>query len=230
MVRRSKETGAAPALEVASEFAPTPAPTLSTISWSSKGIPRRAASPNTNYCQYLGSLVTALDRVARIPKLIVESAKALVSGNNSASGTKSGTGKTKKAIVMAAFAVAGFARFVFVYKHLFVYAIYSTFRLDSLDDYLNRLIHPSYVNEDGPAIHHVPLAAGVPDGKWASHPQKWRLPAHECPCSVVNEQAFVDETKQSVGVMDQSYPYNWATLVAKKRDVRGHCVVPGRKA
>ena len=113
---------------------------------------------------------------------------------------------------MAAFAVAGFMRFVFVYKHLFVFSLYRTFGLDTLDDYLNRLIHPSYVNEDGPVIHHVPLAAGVPDGNWASHPQIWRLPAHECPCSVVNEQAFADETKQSVGLMNQSYPYNWAAL------------------
>ena len=218
MVRRSKETGAAPALEAASEFAPTPAPTLSTTSGSSKGIPRGAASPNTNYCQYLGSLVTKLDSVARIPKLIVESAKVLVSGKkvgewyaNGADGSMSS--ETKKAIVMAALAIAGFARFVFVYKHLFVYALYNTFGLETLDDYLNRLIHPSYVNEDGPVIHHVPLAAGVPDGNWASHPQKWRLPAHECPCSVVNEQAFVDETKQCVGLINQSYPYNYAGLL-----------------
>ena len=47
------------------------------------------ASPNTTYCQYLGGLVTKLDRVARIPKLIVESAKAFVIGHNSANGTKS---------------------------------------------------------------------------------------------------------------------------------------------
>ena len=33
-----------------------------------------ATSPETTYCIYLGSLVTAIDRVARIPKLIVESA------------------------------------------------------------------------------------------------------------------------------------------------------------
>ena len=221
MVRRSKEIGAAPASRVASEFAPTPAPTLSTTNGPSNGIPKGAASPNTNYCQYLGSLVTALDRVARIPKLIVESAKLLVigetKGNAAVNGTKYGVnGMTKKAIVMAAFAVAGFARFVYVYKHLFVYALYNTFGLDTLDDYLNRLIHPSYVNEHGPVIHHVPLAAGVPDGNWASHAQKWRLPADQCPCSVVNEQVSADETKQSVGLMNQSYPYNWAALVAQE--------------
>ena len=212
MVRRSKETGAALALKVASKFAPTSAPTLNTDDGSSSGTSKGTASLSINYCQYLGSLVTALDRVARIPKLIVESAKALVvgqkKGNASANDTKPGAGMTKKAIVMAALAIAGFARFVFVYKHLFVYALYSTFGIDTLDDYLNRLIHPSYVNKDGPVIHHVPLAAGVPDGNWAPHPQKWRLPADQCPCAVVNEQAYVDETKQTAGVMNQSHPYN----------------------
>jgi len=212
MVRRSKEIGAAPASRVASELAPTPAPTLSTTNGSSTGTSKGAASPNNNYCQYLGSLVTALDRVARIPKLIVESAKLLVMGKTKGNETNYGARITKKAIVIAAFAVAGFARFVFVYKHLFVYALYSTFEIETLDDYLNRLIHPSYVNEDGPVIHHVPLAAGVPDGKWSSHPQKWRLPSSECPCSVVNEQVSADETEQSVGLMNQSYPYNWAAL------------------
>ena len=83
MVRRSKNIGA-PASEVASDFAPTPALTLETTNGSSKGIPKDNASPNTNYCQYLGSLVTALDRVARIPKLIVESAKILVIGKRRA--------------------------------------------------------------------------------------------------------------------------------------------------
>ncbi len=33
-----------------------------------------ATTPEPTYCQYLGSIVTKLDRVARIPKLIVESA------------------------------------------------------------------------------------------------------------------------------------------------------------
>jgi hypothetical protein len=215
MVRRSKEIGAAPASRVASEFA-NPSPTLSTTNGSSEGIPKGAASPNTNYCQYLGSLVTALDRVVRIPKLIVESVKLLVIGKTRDHANNYGARITKKAIVMAAFAVAGFARFVYVYKHLFVYVLYSMFGLDTLDDYLNRLIHPSYVNKDGPVIHHVPLAAGVPDGNWASHPQKWRLPADQCPCSVVNEQVSADETKQSVGLMNQSYPYNWAALVTQE--------------
>ena len=64
MVRRSKEIGAAPALEVASEYAP--ARTLSTTN-GSKG----NASPNTSYGQYLGSLVTKRDGVARIPKQIL---------------------------------------------------------------------------------------------------------------------------------------------------------------
>jgi len=214
MVRHNKEIGAAPVLEVASKDAP--APTLSTTNGSSNGTSKGAASPNKNYCQYLGSLVTALDRVARIPKLIVESAKLLVMGKTKGNETNNGARITKKAIVIAAFAVAGVARFVFVYKHLFVFLLYDTFGLETLDDYLNRLIHPSYVNEDGPVIHHVPLAAGVPDGKWASHAQKWRLPADQCPCSVVNEQAFVDETKQSVGLMNQSYPYNWAMLTTQE--------------
>ena len=121
-------------------------------------------------------------------------------------------GMTKKAIVVAAFVVAGFARFVFVYKHLFVFVLYDAFGNDTLDDYLNRLIHPSYVNEDGPVIHHVPLAAGAPDGNWASHPQKWRFPADQCPCAVVNEQVIADMTEQSIALMNQSYPYNWAAL------------------
>ena len=69
MVRRSKEIGVAPALEVASEFVPTPAPISSTTIGSFKGIPK-GTSPNTNYCQYLGSLLTALDRAVRIPKLM----------------------------------------------------------------------------------------------------------------------------------------------------------------
>ena len=43
---------------------------MSTTNGSFKGI-SKDASPTTNYCQYLGSLVTALDRVARIPKLIL---------------------------------------------------------------------------------------------------------------------------------------------------------------
>ena len=64
MVRRSKEIGAAPTLEVASEYAP--ARTLSTTN-GSKG----NASPNTSYGQYLGSLVTKRDGVARIPKQIL---------------------------------------------------------------------------------------------------------------------------------------------------------------
>ena len=69
MVRHSKEIGAAPASRVASEFAPISAPTLST-NGSSKGRPK-GASQNPNYCQYLGSLVIALDRAAQIPKQIL---------------------------------------------------------------------------------------------------------------------------------------------------------------
>ena len=216
MVRRAKEIGAAPASRVASVFAPTLAPTLNSTNGSPKGASKGAASTNTNYCQYLGSLVTALDRVARIPKLMVESAQLLVMGKTKGNETNYGARITKKAIVMAAFVVAGFARFVFVYKHLFVFALYDAFGNDTLDDYLNRLIHPSYVNEDGPVIHHVPLAAGVPDGNWASHPQKWRLPADQCPCAVVNEQVIADMTEQSIAFMNQSYPYNWAALRTSK--------------
>jgi hypothetical protein len=37
------------------------------------------ASPEATYCYYLGSLVTKLDRVARIPKVVAESAAACVS-------------------------------------------------------------------------------------------------------------------------------------------------------
>ena len=95
MVRRSKEIGAAPASRVASEFAPTSAPTLSSTPGSSKDIPKGAASPNTNYCQHLGSLVTALDRVARIPKLIVESAKLLVIGKTKGNVPVNGTKRSK---------------------------------------------------------------------------------------------------------------------------------------
>ncbi len=78
MVRRSKEIGAAPASRVASELAPTPDPTRGSANGSPKGIPRGSASPNTNYCQYLGSLVTKLDHVARVPIFIVESAASCV--------------------------------------------------------------------------------------------------------------------------------------------------------
>ena len=71
MVRRSKEIGAAPALEVASEIAPTPSPTLSSAHALPNGTPK-GASPSTGYCQYLGSIVNKFYRAARMPKLVLQ--------------------------------------------------------------------------------------------------------------------------------------------------------------
>ena len=63
------------ASRVASEFV---APTPSSVSNSSKTTLKGTALPGTTYCQYLGSLATKLDRMAQIPKLIVESAASCV--------------------------------------------------------------------------------------------------------------------------------------------------------
>ena len=75
MAPRNK-TGAR-ASRIGSEFA-TPASAPCFAPHSSTDTAKRTASPdNTTYCQYLGCLVTKLDRVARVPKLIVESAKSM---------------------------------------------------------------------------------------------------------------------------------------------------------
>ena len=71
MVRCSKEIGAAPALEVASEIAPTPSPTLSSAHALPNGTPK-GASPSIGYCQYLGSIVNKFYRAARMPKLVLQ--------------------------------------------------------------------------------------------------------------------------------------------------------------
>ena len=76
MAPRNK-TGAARASRIGYEFAQTPASAQCVPPRSSKGTPKGTASPDTTYCQYLGSLATKLDRVARIPKLIVESTKSM---------------------------------------------------------------------------------------------------------------------------------------------------------
>ena len=73
MVLRSRKTGAATRL--ASEFV---APAPSSVNGSSRTALKGTTSPETTYCQYLGSLVTELDRAARIPKLISDSVKAIV--------------------------------------------------------------------------------------------------------------------------------------------------------
>ena len=66
MVSHPKEMGAA--TRVASQFA-----SLNPANTSSKGVPTvGAASPGTTYSQYLGNLVTTLDRVARMPKMMME--------------------------------------------------------------------------------------------------------------------------------------------------------------
>ena len=65
----SKKIGAAS--RVASEFV---APTPSSVN-NSSNTKKGTASPETTYCQYLGSLVTKLSRAVRIPKLIIDSAK-----------------------------------------------------------------------------------------------------------------------------------------------------------
>ena len=73
MAPRSKKMGAAS--QVASEFV---APTPTSANGSSKGTLKGTTSPGTTYCHYLGGLVTALDRVVRIPKMIVDSAVTCV--------------------------------------------------------------------------------------------------------------------------------------------------------
>ncbi|CAH0367045.1 unnamed protein product [Pelagomonas calceolata] len=72
MVPRSKKMGTAS--QVATEFV---APTPSSVNNTSKTTRKETTSPETTYCQYLGSLVTKLDRVARIPKLLIDSAKSM---------------------------------------------------------------------------------------------------------------------------------------------------------
>ena len=76
MAPRNK-TGAARASRVGYEFAQTPASAQCVPPRSSKGTSKGTASPDTTYCQYLGSLVTKLDRVTRVPKLIVDYAKSM---------------------------------------------------------------------------------------------------------------------------------------------------------
>ena len=71
----SKKMGAAS--RVASEFV---APTPSSVNNSSKTTLKGTTLPQT-YCQYLGSLVTKLNRAARIPKLIIGNAKNYIVGN-----------------------------------------------------------------------------------------------------------------------------------------------------
>ena len=70
MAPRSATMGAAS--RSTAEFAPLRAPTPGSANSFSKGTPQVATPPQTTFCQYLGSLVTKLDRAARIPKLIVE--------------------------------------------------------------------------------------------------------------------------------------------------------------
>ena len=65
----SKKAGAAS--RVASEFV-----VPRSVSNSTKTTHNVTASPEATYCYYLGSLVTKLDRVARIPKVVAESAAA----------------------------------------------------------------------------------------------------------------------------------------------------------
>lgn len=43
---------------------------ISTTANASGIVPIKATSPDTTYCHYLGSLITTLDRVARMPKLL----------------------------------------------------------------------------------------------------------------------------------------------------------------
>ena len=64
MAPRSKKMGTAS--QVASEFMATPL----SANGSSKTTQKGTASPENSYCHYLGSLVTKLHRVARIPKLM----------------------------------------------------------------------------------------------------------------------------------------------------------------
>ena len=73
MVRmaRTKEMGAAQGTRIASQFAHE---ISNPANISSKGL---SASPDTTYSHYLGNLVTTLDRVARMPKVMMECAQTL---------------------------------------------------------------------------------------------------------------------------------------------------------
>ena len=75
MAPLSNKMGAAS--RVASEIV---APTPSSVNNSSKTTLKGTTLPQT-YCQYLGSLVTKLDRAARIPKLIIDGAKNYIIGS-----------------------------------------------------------------------------------------------------------------------------------------------------
>ncbi len=94
----SKKMGAAS--RVASEFV---APTPSSVNNSSETTLKGTALPDTTYCQYLGSLATKLDRVARIPKLLIDSAKSM-------SGVMLKSGPRKNVLLIRA--IAGFISIV----------------------------------------------------------------------------------------------------------------------
>ena len=77
MASRDKKVGAR-ASRIDSEFVtPAPAPFAHR---SSKVTSKSTTSPDTTYCHYLGCLVTKLDRVARVPKLIIDSTKSMSDG------------------------------------------------------------------------------------------------------------------------------------------------------
>ena len=82
----------------AQNSAPAPAPahaqTLPLLAPKATRAEQVPGQPDTAYSQYLGSLVTQLDRIARIPQLIAESTKSFFGyqttpKSSSLSGTKS---------------------------------------------------------------------------------------------------------------------------------------------
>lgn len=82
MAPRSTKMGAAS--RVASESV---APGSHSVNSLSETTLKGATMPEPTYCQYLGSIVTKLDRVARIPKLIVESAANCVLSSSTSERT-----------------------------------------------------------------------------------------------------------------------------------------------
>jgi len=58
--------------------------------------PIKATSPDTTYCQYLGSLITTLDRVAGMPKLLAVTGNKCV---DDTSATRSGIQITTSTLI-----------------------------------------------------------------------------------------------------------------------------------
>lgn len=101
-MERTKDMGAAPATRIAPKFAQE---ISSPANLSSKG---STASPDTTYSHYLGKLVTTLDRVARLPKIMMECAQTLFvcDKNNITAQTENNKSSWKMPFVLKVLALA----------------------------------------------------------------------------------------------------------------------------